>query len=284
VINAVAFQLDKRLRPILGPVRDGLFELANAIFEGNFSKAESIIKDFVDAIASVNFTQLFGSITDAVDGILKKIRSAFDGATAKGIVDKIFGLLGGFVQFAVNRVAGFIKDVVKALSGKNVDNVLAEFLVDGLGALVNLAAQATEKIANFLGGLDYQRLINEIIGSLIFVSDVLTDGITDLIRTLNWDKITSQFATEFAASIKSGYNDAISEFQREVTGIFLPDEFIPNTDTNSPTQQQQQSPGIATTTNNASGGSVQLDGFEVNKRIGRYAQGEVANRGGTTGI
>jgi hypothetical protein len=265
-------------------VRDGLFELANAIFEGNFDKAESIIKDFVDAIASVNFSQLFGSITDAVDGILKKIQSAFNGATAKGIVDKILGLLGGFVQFAVNRVAGFIKDVVKALSGKNVDNVLAEFLVDGLGALVNLAAQATQKIANFLGSLDYQRLINEIVGSLIFVSDVLSDGITDLIRTLNWDKITSQFATEFADSIKSGYNDAISEFQREVTGIFLPDEFIPNTNTSSPNQQQVQSPSVTTTTNDSSGSPIQIDGFEVNKRIGRYSYDEVANRGGTTGL
>jgi len=162
VINAVAFQLDKRLRPVLGPVRDGLFELAQAIFEGNFGKAESIIKDFVDAVASINFGEVFASITDAVDGILKKIRSAFSGDTAKGLVDRILGLLGGFVNFAVNRVVGFIQDVVKALSGTQTDNVLAEFLVDTLDALSDFTSSATNAIMSFLGGLNYGSIINTI--------------------------------------------------------------------------------------------------------------------------
>jgi len=284
VINAVAFQLDKRLRPVLGPVRDGLFELAQAIFEGNFGKAEQIIKDFVDAIASIDFGEVFASITDAVDGILKKIRSAFDGRTAGGIVDQIFGLLGGFVSFAVNRVAGFIQDVIKALSGTQTDNVLAEFLVDTLGALVNFATAATEKVANFLGSLDYVRLVNEIIGSLISVSETLTNGFVDLVNSINWDKVTSEFASEFASSIKNGYNTAISNAQESVTGIFLPDEFMPSDASTSATGTTTTSSGRVDTSNNAGTNAVTLDGFEVSKRTGRYGHDRVTSRGGATGL
>ncbi|UXF49855.1 hypothetical protein 7841G1D8_21 [Haloquadratum phage sp.] len=285
VISAVAFQLDKRLRPVLGPVRDGLFELAQAIFEGNFGKAESIIKDFVDAIASIDFGAVFASITDAVDGILVKIQDAFDGRTAGGIVDQIFGLLGGFVSFAVNRVAGFIQDVIKALSGTETDNVLAEFLVDTLDALSDFAISATNKIVSFLGGLNYSDIVNTIIGGLISVSETLTNGIVDVINSINWNKITSKFASEFGSSIKDGYNSAISQAQESITGIFLPDEFMPSdasastTDTTTPTSQ------VGGNTGNTNGnGSIYLDGHDMSERLSRYGHNGVTSRGGATGL
>jgi len=283
VINAVAFQLDKRLRPVLGPVRDGLFELAQAIFLGNFGKAESIIKDFVDAIVNIDFGAVFASITDAVDGILLKIQSAFDGRTAGGIVDQILGLFGGFVSFAANRIAGFIQDVIKELSGTQTDNVLAEFLVDSLGALVNFASAATEKIANFLGSLDYVRLVNEIIGSLISVSQTLTNGIVDLVQSINWDKVAKTFREEFVDAILGGYAEALSRTREQRKD----DMFRSATESAMTPTEDPVSAVFGNTSNTgrtSTSGDTYLDGFEVSKRIGRYGHDRVTSRGGATGL
>ncbi|AFH22958.1 hypothetical protein OSG_eHP39_00090 [environmental Halophage eHP-39] len=279
VINAVAFQLDKRLRPVLGPVRDGLFELAQAIFEGNFGKAEQIIKDFVDAIASIDFGQVFASITDAVDGILVKIRSAFDGRTAGGIVDQILGLLGGFVSFAVNRVAGFIQDVIKALSGTQTDNVLAEFLVDSLGALVDFTASATNRILSFLRGLNYGSIINTIIAGLINVSEKLTNGIVDLVKSINWNKVAKTFREEFIDAILGGYAEALSRTREQRKD----DMFRSATESAMSPTDDPVNTVFGNTSNTGRtnrGGDTFIDGRSVNKQTGRYRFNPIANRGG----
>ncbi|AFH21594.1 hypothetical protein OSG_eHP5_00020 [environmental Halophage eHP-5] len=279
VINAVAFQLDKRLRPVLGPVRDGLFELAQAIFEGNFGKAESIIKDFVDAIVNIDFGAVFASITDAVDGILLKIRSAFDGRTAGGIVDQILGLLGGFVSFAANRLAGFIQDVIKALSGTETDNVLAEFLVDSLGALVDFTASATNRILAFLRGLNYGSIINTIIAGLINVSEKLTNGIVDLVKSINWNKVAKTFREEFIDAILGGYDEALSRTREERKD----DMFRSATESAMSPTDDPVNTVFGNTSNTGRtnrGGDTFIDGRSVNKQTGRYRFNPIANRGG----
>lgn len=281
VINAVAFQLDKRLRPVLGPVRDGLFELAQAIFEGNFGKAEQIIKDFVDAVASINFGEVFASITDAVDGILKKIRSAFSGGTAKGLVERILGLLGGFVNFAVNRIVGFIQDVVKALSGTQTNNVLAEFLVDTLDALSDFTTSATNAIMSFLRGLNYGSIINTITSGLTGESTEITSGFIDLISSVNWIKITQKLKEEFKSSTKEGLINALqnidigdaAEFANPFAGIGVDIAEGIIDSTVSATAQGR-------VTNSSTGGDTFIDGRSVSKQTGRYRFNPIANRGG----
>ncbi|UXF50123.1 hypothetical protein 7865G3C4_21 [Haloquadratum phage sp.] len=281
VINAVAFQLDKRLRPVLGPVRDGLFELAQAIFEGNFGKAEQIIKDFVDAVASINFGEVFASITDAIDGILKKIRSAFSGGTAKGLVERILGLLGGFVNFAVNRIVGFIQDVIKALSGTQTNNVLAEFFVDTLDALSNFTTSATNAIMSFLRGLNYGSIINTITAGLTGESTEITSGFIDLISSVNWNKITQKLKQEFKSSTKEGLINALqnidigdaAEFANPFAGIGVDIAEGIIDSTASATAQGR-------VTNSSTGGNTFIDGRSVSKQTGRYRFNPIANRGG----
>jgi hypothetical protein len=103
-----------------------------------------------------------------------------------------------------------------------------------------------------------------------------------LVQSINWGKVTAEFTQAFTESLLDGLGSAVQAAGEVTTDIFLPDEF--QAGSTSSQQQQQQSPGLATTTNNASGSPVQLDGFEVNKRTGRYSEGEVAGRGGTLGI
>ncbi|AFH21511.1 hypothetical protein OSG_eHP2_00190 [environmental Halophage eHP-2] len=286
VINAVAFQLDKRLRPVLGPVRDGLFELAQAIFEGNFQKAESIIKDFVDAIVNIDFGAVFASITDAVDGILLKIRSAFDGRTAGGIVDQILGLLGGFVSFAANRLAGFIQDVIKALSGTETDNVLAEFLVDSLGALVDFTASATNRILAFLRGLNYGSIINTITAGLTDSSQELTSGIIDLVQSVNWSKITRKLKEEFKSSTKDGLINAVKNIDvGDVAALANPYSAINMGVINAAADATSDAlSNQGRVTNNSTGGDTYLDGRSVEKQTGRYGHGRIANRAGASGF
>jgi len=282
VINAVAFQLDKRLRPVLGPVRDGLFELAQAIFEGNFGKAESIIKDFVDAVASINFGAVFASITDAVDGILKKIRSAFSGGTAKGLVEKIFGLFADFTTFAVNRLSGFIRDVIRALSGTQTGNVLAEFFVDTLGALSQFTTAATNQITRFLGGLNYGSIINTITSGLVDSSQELTSGIIDLVQSVNWSKITRKLKEEFKSSTKEGLINAVKNIDvGDAAALANPYAGISTGVINAGVNAAQDAlSNQGRVTNNSTGGDTYLDGRNVNKQTGRYRFNPIANRGG----
>jgi len=282
VINAVAFQLDKRLRPVLGPVRDGLFELAQAIFEGNFGKAESIIKDFVDAVASINFGEVFASITDAVDGILKKIRSAFSGGTAKGLVERILGLLGGFVNFAVNRIVGFIQDVIKALSGTQTNNVLAEFFVDTLDALSDFTTSATNAIMSFLRGLNYGSIINTITAGLTGASQELTSGIIDLVLSVNWSKITRKLKEEFKSSTKEGLISAVKNIDvGDAVALANPYAGISTGVINAGVNAAQDAfSNQGRVTNNSTGGDTYLDGRNVSRQTGRYRFNPIANRGG----
>jgi hypothetical protein len=101
------------------------------------------------------------------------------------------------------------------------------------------------------------------------------------VQSINWGKVTAEFTTAFTESLLDGLGSAVQAAGEVTTDIFLPDEFQAGS---TPSQQQQQSSGLATTTNNVSGNPVQLDGFEVNKRTGRYGEGEIAGRGGTLGI
>ncbi|AFH22405.1 hypothetical protein OSG_eHP24_00150 [environmental Halophage eHP-24] len=286
VINAVAFQLDKRLRPVLGPVRDGLFELAQAIFEGNFGKAESIIKDFVDAIANIDFGAVFASITDAVDGILVKIQDAFSGGTAKGLVDRIIGLFAGFTNFAVNRLAGFIQDVIKQLSGTQTDNVLAEFLVDSLDALSDFTTSATNAIMSFLRGLNYGSIINTITAGLTDSSQELTSGIIDLVQSVNWSKITRKLKEEFKSSTKDGLISAVKNIDvSDAAALANPYSAINMGVINAAADATSDAlSDQGRVTNNSSGGETYLDGFEVSKRTGRYGHGRIANRAGASGF
>ncbi|UXF49898.1 hypothetical protein 7841G3A1_19 [Haloquadratum phage sp.] len=283
VINAVAFQLDKRLRPVLGPVRDGLFELAQAIFEGDFDKAESIIKDFVDAIASIDFGEVFASITDAVDGILKKIRSAFNDKKAKGVIDQILGLFTGFAGFAAKRLAGFIQDVVKELKGTETDNVLAGFLVDSLGALVDFTASATNKILAFLRGLNYGSIVNTIIGGLINVSQTLTNGIVDLVESINWNKVAKTFREEFVDAILGGYAEALSRTREQRKD----DMFRSATESAMAPTEDPVNTVFGNTSNTgrtSTSGDTYIDGRSVSKQTGRHGHGRIANRAGASGF
>jgi hypothetical protein len=104
------------------------------------------------------------------------------------------------------------------------------------------------------------------------------------VQSINWGTVTAEFTQAFTESLLNGLGSAVQAAGEVTTDIFLPDEFQAGSTSSQQQQQQQQSPGLATTTNNSSGNTVQLDGFEVNKRTGRYAEGEIAGRGGTLGL
>ncbi|UXF50610.1 hypothetical protein 7908G4C8_22 [Haloquadratum phage sp.] len=286
VINAVAFQLDKRLRPVLGPVRDGLFELAQAIFEGNFGKAESIIKDFVDAIATIDFGAVFASITDAVDGILKKIQSAFDDKSGKGVINGIVGFFQGLTGFIANRLSGFLEDVVMELKGTRTSNVLAGFLVDSLSALSNFTASATSAIVSFLDGLNYGSIINSITNGLVNASQQLTNGIIDLVLAINWGKITSRLTDEFKSSIKGGLIDAVRNIDIEqavsIANPLAPiNSAVVEAGVDAATGGTDQ--GRVSSIQSGSG-DILLDGRSVSKQTGRYPYNLITSRAGGSGI
>jgi hypothetical protein len=81
VFNALALQIDKRLRPGLTTLNKEFFELANAIMSGNFSQVKKELKDIANVIkgfvTGVNITQLIKKFqnfaADAIGGLVTRI-------------------------------------------------------------------------------------------------------------------------------------------------------------------------------------------------------------------
>lgn len=64
IFTALGFQVDKKLRPFISSLSQEFFELANAIFAGNYKKAKNELGDIFALFASINFTDLIKRAQD----------------------------------------------------------------------------------------------------------------------------------------------------------------------------------------------------------------------------
>jgi len=130
VIEAVAFQMDKVLRPILQPVADAFFELAGALFE--LDGAAGAIVGILGAIAAVALP------IAAVFGLIPAIIAA----VVVGLVLLLehFGLLGPLINVIVATLTatiGVLTTLAKVIGG--AVGTAIDFLADAFGGLAKQA-------------------------------------------------------------------------------------------------------------------------------------------------
>jgi hypothetical protein len=275
VFDAIAFQLDKRLRPALEPVTNGLFELSNAIFEGNWGEAKSLLGDFVAGVRNLPW----GKITQTVRNVFGKVRAFISDinllGVARGAIKSLFGIDDdqSIIDFAGQKLKSLFVSAVKALPGGELALEAGNLFISILGSLTNFAKEATTKIKQFFDSLTWREIISKIISKLREKATQLTNGIIDLVRDVNWQRVSEALGRQFKEALDKGLQDKLLE----------PPE--------DPTNEANRRLKIGDSDNSRSGnvfiGSVSdgrtkvfLDGAEVDNQQGRFRKDSLTRRGG----
>lgn len=77
VVQALAFQIDKRLRGEITGLTQELFDLSAAIFEGDWEQAEKELGDLASKLASIDFEGGFEGLIEFRNELIDKLATAF---------------------------------------------------------------------------------------------------------------------------------------------------------------------------------------------------------------
>jgi len=174
VFNALALQIDKRLRPGLTKLNKEFFELANAIMEGDYSQVKKELKDIAGVIkgfvTGVNITQLIKKFqdfaADAIGGLVTRITKFAQSLTvadfrkfnatlirlAKRGLNKLIGA-ADWSEFAITMVTTLGKAIVgrqQAVKNEIIDPLVGHIednWDDWLSSAIQLGKDLVDKLA-----------------------------------------------------------------------------------------------------------------------------------------
>lgn len=271
VIEAIAFQMDQVLRPVLEPLTDGFFKLSDAIFN-----ADGIIGDIIGvlgtlvaiaglALGVLAFTGIGPSATAALGAVAAGAKAA--AIAIAGVISSISLLAAAIIAIIaliVLLVAAFATDFMGIRSG--TVNAL-EGAADAIGSFTNTVVS------------EFKSLIGQASG---WGADLMTEFADGIVSALDAPVQAAQEAL-------SGVTDLISFDMRENDqmaqrwGEDLLTEFSVGMERGIKTQLPQTA--IEADEGNgppASGGrktTVVLDGRRVDKGTRRFSDSETAPRG-----
>ena len=252
IVEALAFQMDSVLRPVLSPIADFFFDVANRIFE-----ADGAMGTIIGAVAS--FVSIAAVVLAAIVGVVK-ILSVFAGAIATvvgalgtiiSVVGAVASALAGLISLPALLIAAFV-----ALAAALIFNVggardrLGEILSDIWDFFVDLAAD----LADWAGDLasdafDWgQNLIERFIDGIRAAIGRLREFLGDL--------------RDIGASV----------------GVSVPDLGGLGGGGGGNGGRASSRPRFGAATSGGSGGS-QIDGRQITESTGRYRSGSPNRRG-----
>ncbi|QLG62835.1 hypothetical protein [Halorarum salinum] len=179
VIQAVAFQMDGVLRPVITPLADFFYQLSAAIFEaegimgtiiGVVASVAAILTTVVGVIAAVG-AQLgvFASTGAGVISILGSIASAI--GTVVGIIAAAIASIGALAAAVVVAVAAIVAFAAAYLTNfRGVRDKTDAFVADMAAAISGFVSDAVSALAGLAGdALDWMQ------GMASNIGDVFTD-------------------------------------------------------------------------------------------------------------
>ena len=276
VFDAMVFQLDQKLRPAIAPVVDGLFDLSDAIFAGDWDKARDIIGSFVTGVKNLDWAAIFAT----VKGVFNRIRTAIGNLNLisrfKSTIRSMLNLEQdqGILSTAATKIKNFLVSVIKKLPGGELAVEAGSLFITALDKLTDFAQQATTKIQNFFDELTWLAIVGTIVQKLREQSKVLTDGIVDLVRDVSWTRVGGELGSQF----RDALGDAIQG--RIESGVEIPG---PTEESISIAEESSSSSNsgdgfIGSVTDRAT--NIFLDGDKLNDNMGRRRKDALSRRGG----
>jgi hypothetical protein len=276
VFDAVAFQLDQQLRPAIAPVVDGLFDLSDAIFAGNWGKARDIIASFVNRVRNLDWQGIFETVKSTFFRVANFIGNLNLIDRFRSTLKRMFNIAQdqSLIGTAIQKIKNFIVRVVRALPGGQLAIELGSLFLDGLEALVDFAQKATVKVQNFLDGLTWTAIVGTIIKALREKSKQLTDGIVNLVRDVNWGKVGAELAYQFQEAMEEALQGRLlGGFENPVpTGDNT--SFVEGSDSSS-----DSGDGFIGSVGDGAI-NISLDGDKLNDNMGRRRKNALSRRGG----
>lgn len=237
VVSAVAYQMDRVIRPIVQPLANAFFKLANAImkmngpagkFVGIAGTIVTILAGLAGAIATVSALipglTAFGAVVStfsSLAGILSTIIGIAAGAVSAlaaflglpAIV--VAGLIAAFTALLLNiggvrdKVVGFFTDIATGLAkltsnvataaGRVAGNIASEFA----GLVADGAIWASNFIGNLIAGLI--REIQNVASAISMVVGEVSSAVEGAInKALQWGQ---ELIADFVKGIRSGIDD-----------------------------------------------------------------------------
>ena len=274
IVEAVAFQMDSVLRPVLSPLTDACFDFANAIFE-----ADGIAGDIIGVFGTI------ASIAGIVGAAMLKFGVSVGAVTAKfatliGVVKTVGSILTGLVAgiTAVAAAKAILIGAAIALAAALIFNIggardrLGEILRDIWGFFVGLAGDLSEWagdlasdafdwgrdiITRFIGGLESMvGVVREVLEDMPFIGQILSlfDRLTDALD-------------DIALS-----GSAQANISQSLSGAFGGGGGGGNSG------RASSRPRFGAATGGGRGGS-QIDGRQITESTGRYRSGSPNRRG-----
>ena len=196
IVSALAFQMDGVLRPVLNPLTDLFFSIADGIFA-----ADGALGSLIGAVTSVV----------AIVGVLIPVIATV------GSVLGTWASVGAGVVAILGTIAGVVGTVIGAIAGLPVALTLA---------VAAVAAFAVAYLTNFRGVRDST---NEIVGDIVdFVVGGFLSMASDAIRAVaDFASDVRAFFTDLASDLSSWASDLASDaydwgrslIQRFIAGI-----------------------------------------------------------------
>lgn len=269
IISAVVFQIDKKLRPVLQPVIDFLFDLANEIYQADGAMATLIatLGALVPAILGLKalgpvlakIAGQFGLNAKTAKALLQTFRAY--APVLKNLGSLFIGLVPASVISAFGRITAAIIGAAGSIGALTAGILALSAALVGFGIAYNtnflgirdktnaLLADMVDAWRNFTDNL--QKELNALVDSAIawgrgIINNLIKgirQGISDLIDTLN--NIQSTIEAKIGVDVGS------------TSGGVGPRQM--NMDRSS--------------------GSVSLDGRQLDENLGRYGRDRTSRRG-----
>jgi len=300
IVDAVAFQMDSVLRPVLAPLTNAFFDIADAIFNadgifgdiiGTIASLVSIATVVITAIAAVGAqVGVFGSIWAGVVTILTKVATVIAGIVGAivGIKAAILIAIAAIVAFAAAYALnlGGVRDKTNEILGKvwSFFVGLASDLSEWAGGLASDAfGWGKDAVGDLLNG------IKETGGGITqWFSDLATDlseWAGDIASdAFQWGKDIINRLIDGIASAISSLKDKLNELKEIAPSV--------NVDTSSLSGGSSGRVGGGTAAPSGStgrssagrafgdtSGGAQIDGRQLSESTGRYRSDPGRRRG-----
>jgi len=228
VVEAVAFQMDQVLRPILQPITDGLFGLSSAIFN-----ADGVMGTFIGVLGTVT-TFLLGvvapltAVAAKIFG-LSTVIAVVKGAllTAIGVVSSVVGAIGAIplaIAAVVAAVVGFVAAYITNWNGvRDKTNKVVGKIVGFIKGLASDALEwAQNTVKNIASGI--AEFAQDAVAKGKAIATDIADALSGLVSdALEWGRsIPKELAagiSEFIQRVATGAATLASKVATEIKGL-----------------------------------------------------------------
>jgi hypothetical protein len=273
VFQAFAFQIDKRLRPGLTKINKEFFELANAIFAGDYEQAKKELKDIGSAIKNLD---LSGAIKEFTNFGKQAISFIGENVNAKQLVKDFNTLAANAIGALVDGVSSANENLT-AEDFQQVTSTVISLIKDGLTKLINAADWSA-----FVGDIiDLMGKFQE--GASKAVNNEIVKPLTGYIED-NWDDWVDA-AIEFGKDLVENIAKGIKQNDESVinaiagmeiaSGITLGDIGALSAMAGGPVGMAagaavNRAAGTTNTTNDSGFSGIIMDGRKMAEDTGRY--------------